>query len=79
MVKNLLLLLQIYVTEYSDENVKLPKEIEEILSCTMLFSTVWSIGASMEETCRKKFNEFLLKLISAAPDIPDQFNLDLSY
>ena len=71
MVKNLLLILNIYILEYSDENVKLPKEIEDILGCAMLFSTIWSIGGSLDETCRKKFNDFMLKLISAAPDIPD--------
>jgi len=49
------------------------------LTFSLLFSTVWSIGASMEETSRRKFNEFLIKLASGAADIPEQFNLDLSY
>jgi dynein heavy chain, axonemal len=40
---------------------------------------VWSIGAALDENCRKTYNEFLQRLISAAADIPEQYRLDLKY
>jgi dynein heavy chain len=59
MVKNLLDILGTFIPEFVDENVKIPKEIDEILSNQILFSCVWSFGASLDEDCRKKYNEFV--------------------
>ena len=78
-VKNLLEILGTFLVEFQDETVKLPKDIEDILGNAILFSCVWSIGGALDETCRKKFNDFLQKLISAAADIPEQYSLDLMY
>lgn len=45
-----------YTKEYAEENVKVPKDIEEILTSTALFCVVWSIGAALEETSRLSFH-----------------------
>lgn len=45
-----------YINHYSEEEFKIPKEIEDILSNLTIFSTIWSVGAALEETCRKKFS-----------------------
>ena len=45
-----------YIIQYGEEETKIPKEIDDILSNLTIFSTVWSIGAALEETCRKKFS-----------------------
>lgn len=34
----------------------MPKEIEEILSNQCVFCCVWSVGAAIEESTRKKFS-----------------------
>lgn len=78
-VKNMLEVLGTFLIEFQDDNIKLPKEIDEILGNAILFSCVWSVGAALDESCRKKFNEFLIKLISAAADIPELYQLDLLY
>ena len=44
--------------------MKIPKDIDEVLSNALLFSLVWSIGAALEESCREQFNLFLLQLIN---------------
>lgn len=58
-VKNLLEILHTYLDEYKDETLKLPKEIDDIIGNSILFSCVWSIGAALDEHCRKTYNEFL--------------------
>jgi len=50
---------------------KLSKDFEEQLANMILFSTIWSIGAALEETTRKGFHEFVSKLITAASDIAE--------
>ena len=45
-----------YINHYSEEESKIPKEIEDILSNLTIFCTIWSVGAALEETCRKKFS-----------------------
>lgn len=44
-----------------------------------MFACVWSIGGAIEEGSRKKYNLFLLKLISAADDVVETFGLVLQY
>lgn len=45
-----------FIAIYGEEETKIPKEIEDIVSNIIIFSCVWSIGAAIEETSRKKFN-----------------------
>ena len=63
--------------EFKAEGVKVPKDIDDVLANEALFSVIWSIGAALDESARKTFHEFVLKLITAAPDLVEQFNLDL--
>ena len=78
LVKNLLSIMQTYLNEFKIENAKLPKDCEDMLSHCVLFSAIWSVGAALEESCRKPFNEFLLRLITADSGVPETFKLDLT-
>lgn len=53
-----------FLSEYDQENAKVPKEFEEMLNNIALFTAIWSIGCSLEETTRKGFSEFVVKLVS---------------
>jgi dynein heavy chain len=57
------------------KEVKLPKDIDDILSNCALFSVIWGIGGALEETTRKGYNELITKMITAAFDIPEQFHI----
>ena len=70
--------MQTYLNEFKIENAKLPKDCEDMLSHCVLFSAIWSVGAALEESCRKPFNEFLLRLITADSGVPETFKLDLT-
>jgi hypothetical protein len=52
MVCSLLKLVGTFLVDYEKEGTKLPKDIEEIISQIILFSTIWSIGAAIEEVSR---------------------------
>lgn len=84
-VKNMLALLQTYVCEWSEgdeaqkqKNIN-PNEVKDIITKAILFAVVWSIGGALDENCRKSFNSFLLKLISAADDIAKTFEIQPQY
>ena len=49
MVSSLIKLIKTFFAEYKGENVKPPKELEEIINWLILFCTIWSIGAAIEE------------------------------
>ena len=66
LVKNLLNIFGIFIEDYRVENVKIVKEIDEILSNALLFSLIWSVGAALEETCREQFNQMILQIINDA-------------
>jgi len=44
-----------------------------------VFCCVWSIGAAIDETCRKSFSEFLIHLINGSADIMNELKLDPDY
>ena len=52
-VNNLLKVMSTCLEDYNHENCKLPKEIDEIISNSILLSCIWSIGAALDETSRK--------------------------
>ena len=68
-----------YIKQYADEETKIPKEIDDILSNLTVFCTVWSIGSAIEESTRKKFSEFMIHLINGSPEIIAQNKLDPDY
>jgi hypothetical protein len=54
---------------YADEEIKIPKEIDDVISNLVVFCAIWSIGIALEETSRKAFNTFFVHLINGSPDI----------
>lgn len=58
-INSFLKLLYSYLKVYEEENVKISKEITEIIDNICLFCVVWSIGAVIEEKSRILFNEFI--------------------
>jgi len=69
--------LKTYMKDYEGENIKVPKEIEDILINISLFCVVWSIGAAMEEVSRKKFKLFIVDLIQGNKDLVEKYDLGL--
>ena len=59
LVFTMLRLLETFFKVYDEENVKISKEIIDILNNLCLFSLVWSFGAALEEKCRVNYSEFL--------------------
>lgn len=64
-----------YVKEYFEENAKVQKDIEDVLSNVSLFCVVWSIGAALEESSRKTFHLFLTELIRGDADIISKYDI----
>jgi hypothetical protein len=75
MVGTCLKYLNVYFKEYYEENAKVPKDIDDVLANTVLFCCIWSIGAALEETSRKKFHDFILALIAGSSDIPEKYDI----
>ncbi len=69
--------MKMFLHEYEDESAKVPKDIDDLLICMALFSVIWSVGAAVEETTRKEFNNFVLKMVNGAENLIDEYNLDL--
>jgi len=59
------------------------KDAEDMLDQVILFAVVWSVGAALEESVRKGFHEFLLKLITGVVNSnyssPEFASLDLRF
>jgi dynein heavy chain len=56
--------MDIYKPKNSDqEEILIPKEIEDQLNNSLLFSTIWGIGGVLDEHTRSKFDMFLQELI----------------
>ena len=79
-VATMLKLLNTFLKSYYGENAeKIPKEMEDVLGCLSLFSVVWSMGAALEETSRKGFNEFMARLVVGDSEVCQQFRIDTDY
>lgn len=78
-VNSYLRILGTYIKQYSEEETKIPKEIEDILSNLTIFCTVWSVGAALDESCRKKFSEFFIHLIHGSAEIVAENKLSPDY
>ena len=76
MVGTCLKYLNIYLKEYNEENIKISKDIDDILANTTLFCVIWSVGAALEETSRKHFHEFILNLITGSSEIPVKYDIE---
>ena len=57
-------LLNTWIREYEDEEKKVPKEIDDILSNLALFAMIWAIGGAVDETTRSSLHEVINALIN---------------
>lgn len=67
------------MARYENEEEKPPKNIEEIIANVVIFATVWSIGAILEETARGKFHEYMMDMIGGEVNVVEKFALDPVY
>jgi hypothetical protein len=79
-VAGVLRLLGTYLNLYREKEgfeVRVPKDdaMRDLLSNFCLFSVVWGVGGALEEKTRKGYSELVLKLITAAADIPEAFHI----
>lgn len=77
MVCTLLKLVQSFLVDFEAEGAKVPRDYEDILNQILMFCTIWSIGAAIDETSRKGFSDYILHLVTANPDIPKLYNTTL--
>lgn len=62
MVDNCLTILQTFFNSFQEiegKDVKVPKDFEAMAGNMCLFSVVWGIGGTLEETSRKPFSELV--------------------
>ena len=78
-VNSYLKLLQCYVQPYYEEDAKVPKEIDDILTNLTVFCCIWSVGASIEKTSRKGFSEFLRHVFNGSSEIIEETKIDPDY
>lgn len=57
-------MLNTWIKEYEDEEKKVPKEIDDILSNLALFAMIWAIGGAVDETTRSSLHEVINALIN---------------
>lgn len=55
----------------------MPKDevMKDLLSNFALFSVFWGVGGALEEKTRKGYSDLMLRLITAAADVPEQFGI----
>jgi hypothetical protein len=58
LVRSMLNVFDCYVNDWRKEDVKLPKEHEEMCINAVIFAHIWSIGVALDETTRPKFDKF---------------------
>lgn len=70
--------MDIYKPKFTDqEEIVIPKDIEEQLNNSLLFAVIWGIGGVLDEHTRSKFDVFLKELI-AGEDVRAKYELDMS-
>ena len=58
LVNSMLNVFNCYVNDWRQEDVKLPKEHEDMCINAVVFAHIWSIGVALDETTRPKFDKF---------------------
>ena len=76
-MNSLLNIFDSFINDFRGEDVKLPKEFEEMVPNFILFALIWSIGGGIDENYRPKFDEFVQDLISGA-NVNEKYDLDLT-
>ena len=56
LINSMLNMFDCFVREWKKEDVKIPKEADEICMNAMWFAFIWSIGAALDEHTRPKFD-----------------------
>jgi len=59
-----------------EEKPVIPKDIEDYVMNYLLFSVIWSYGASLEESVRSKFKDLIFEIV-AGENVADKYKLDL--
>lgn len=76
LIQSMLNIFNCFVNDWRQEDVKLPKELEEICINAVVFAQIWSIGVALDETTRPKFDKFYQELL-AQEDVLNKYKLDL--
>lgn len=63
------------ISEYYEEDVSPPKEIDELLPNIMLFSFLWGVGGPLHEDARNGFQQFLSDL-AFGENVVEKYKLD---
>ena len=80
-VNHMIRLIDCYMDEFKprgddDEEVEIPKDIEDRLTNALVYAAIWGIGGCLEENPRPKFDVFLQDLINGE-DCVTKYELDL--
>lgn len=69
--------MDIYKPKFTDEeDIEIPKDIEDRLSNALLYGVIWGIGGVLDEFSRDKFDVFLQEMING-DDVRTKYDLDL--
>ena len=78
-VKTLVNLLSGLLSYFSNEEIRVPDNLDDVLYQLSLYALIWSVGAALDETSRKGFNDFLHEIISDNRQITEKLGLQLKY
>jgi hypothetical protein len=68
---------QVYIPKYADgDDIKIPSDIDDKLINALVWSTIWGIGACIEENSRFKFDDFLQDLLTGT-NMVEKHNMDM--
>jgi dynein heavy chain len=81
LVNHMIRLIDCYVIPYKpkhldEEEEAVPADMKEKLFNALIYAAVWGIGGVLDETCRNKYNAFLIDLISGEECI-EKYSLDM--
>jgi hypothetical protein len=59
-----------------EEEEPVPSDMKEKLFNGLIYAAIWGIGGVLDETCRTKYNAFLIDLINGE-DVVEKYSLDM--
>jgi dynein heavy chain len=60
----------------SEEEIKIPNDIEDKLINCLIYATIWGIGGALDEFTSNKFDIFLQDMINGE-DVREKYNVDM--
>jgi hypothetical protein len=71
-----------YMAEYrpnvhDDDEIEIPKDIEDKLVNALVYATIWGIGGIIEESTRRKFDAYFQDMIKNE-DVVAKYNIDMT-